>query len=108
MISIGIDENGKYRLEDLQGAYLGDIDEDKFDSISEIVYRLNIYYNDYILEGLIDPDIMGYDIERLGLNFDDCYTYEEYFNKIKDIKDDSLDYYKFYLFYILHPDYITE
>jgi hypothetical protein len=102
------DENGKYRLEDLQRADLGEVEEDKFDTIPEVVDRLWAYYDSYILDGMENPDIMSYDFKRLGINFDNCRSYEDYYNTIKDIEDSSLDYYKFYLFYILHPDYITE
>lgn len=48
--------NGQVRLIDLQGAYLGDIDKDRF-ALSEcgkiaLVDRLDTYINDYIIEDL--------------------------------------------------------
>ncbi len=43
-----------YRLEDLQGANLGDIESERFQNASQIVERLDVYINDYYLEDLDD------------------------------------------------------
>ena len=39
-----IEENGKYRVEDLDRANLGDIEDEEFDSLEEILKRLNSYF----------------------------------------------------------------
>lgn len=49
--SLDKDEDG-FLLIDEQGANLGNIDEDRFDSASAIIDRLEIYWNDYFFENL--------------------------------------------------------
>ena len=50
-----------YSLEDLQGANLGKIEKDRFDNTAAMLDRLDIYYNDYILDDLNEiyglPDV---------------------------------------------------
>lgn len=45
-------ESDGYALIDYQGAYWGDIAEDRFDSAESIVDRLDIYIDDYFLDDL--------------------------------------------------------
>ena len=42
-------ENGKFRLIDEQGAYFGDIGQDRFDNLAEVIDRLSVYHEDYII-----------------------------------------------------------
>lgn len=39
-----IEENGKYRVEDLERANLGNIEDEEFDSLEDILKRLNSYF----------------------------------------------------------------
>lgn len=41
-----------YGLVDLQGANLGDIEEDRFQTAAEIIERLSVYIEDYYLDDL--------------------------------------------------------
>lgn len=47
-------------LRDLQGANLGDIEDDRFDNAQQIIDRMGIYINDYfycdIVENILDDD----------------------------------------------------
>ena len=47
-------KDGTFSLEDLQCANLGDIEDDRFTSASEILDRMDIYIQDYIVEALSD------------------------------------------------------
>lgn len=51
------DQDGNYKLIDLQGAYLGGIGSEVFTNIPEIVDRLSTYYTDYIYQAIIDNTI---------------------------------------------------
>lgn len=46
------DSNGSYRLCDLQGANLGNIEAETFKDAREIADRFNIYYEDYFFSSL--------------------------------------------------------
>lgn len=50
------DENGKlaFKLLDLQGANLWDIEGDRFYNLFWVVDRLDVYHNDYIFDALWD------------------------------------------------------
>ena len=39
-----IEENGKLRVEDLDRANLGDIEDEEFDNLEEVLKRLNAYF----------------------------------------------------------------
>lgn len=100
------DEDGDpcYKLRDNQGANLGDIEDDTFSSISDAVDRLDIYYEDYIINDLseIAPELSGL---HSG-------NYEDVFNKIKDMDKTadghSLRGHKALLYYILHPEQLKD
>ena len=47
-------KDGTFSLEDQQCANLGDIEDDRFTSASEILDRMDIYIQDYIVEALSD------------------------------------------------------
>ena len=55
------DENGNYKLIDLQRVNLGGIEQEEFSSIPEIVNRLDTYYGDYIYRTISEADLMGVD-----------------------------------------------
>ena len=44
-----VEKNGEtlYKLVDLQGANLGDIESEEFNDLDEIIYRLEGYWDDY-------------------------------------------------------------
>lgn len=46
------DEYGHWSLIDSQGANLGDIEGDRFESAAQILDRMTIYINDYIVEDI--------------------------------------------------------
>lgn len=47
-------QNGIWSLNDLQGANLGGIEYNRFKSASDILNRMDVYINDYILEPVED------------------------------------------------------
>lgn len=57
-----------WSLVDRQGANLGDIESDRFDNATQILNRMEIYINDYILRALEDEldmykvDFNGYEL----------------------------------------------
>ena len=46
------EHNGAWSLHDRQGANLGDIEQDRFDNARQIIDRLDIYTNDYIIRAI--------------------------------------------------------
>jgi hypothetical protein len=89
-------ENGKLQLNDLQGACLGGICGEEFSNEYEILERMEIYHDDYILR-ILEED---YDI-----SFD---TYQEWYDFLKD-KNDKKDYFELNLFsLILYKKLYTE
>lgn len=58
-----------YSLEDLQGANLGKIEKDRFNNTTAMLDRLDIYYNNYILDDLNEiydlPDVYSKSFEEL-------------------------------------------
>ena len=74
-----------WKLIDLQGANLGDIDDDEFFGIDGIVDRLEIYYDDYLL----------YENE----SSDD---YNELLDEM--VKADPSAWQIPYIYYVIHPD----
>lgn len=68
-----LDENKEIKLVDLQGVYLGDIGECRYeptkDSVRVIIERCEIYWNDYVIEPL-EEDI---DCES-NLTWNELYT----------------------------------
>ena len=42
-------DTGKFRLIDGQGVSLGNIEEDRFDNLAEVIDRMSIYHEDYII-----------------------------------------------------------
>lgn len=62
------------KLEDLQGANLGDIESEEFRDFGEIIDRMDAYHNDYIvecLESVVDEELT--DIECEWANWEELY-----------------------------------
>lgn len=97
------DENGNYRLIDLQRANLGGIEQEEFNSIPEIIDRLGTYYTDYIYRGISETDL-----------FDEnavCYEGEEYYPDILEWLKRNYgvkNYLTQIVNCIVHPELITE
>ena len=68
-----------FGLSDLQGANLGNIESDRFETAEEIIDRMNIYVLDYLLND-IDNLLDEKDIEVTWGE-----TYEEYLENAKDL-----------------------
>ena len=56
---LSVDEENNWRVVDRQGANLGGIEQDKFETLASIIERMEIYHNDYIIRDLGEcfPDI---------------------------------------------------
>lgn len=74
-----------YKLIDLQGANLGDIEDDEFFGIDGIVDRLEIYYDDYLLDEDESSDDYNVLLDEM-------------------IKTDSNAWQIPYIYYVLNPD----
>lgn len=97
------DETGNYWLIDLQGAYLGNIGDESFSSIPEIVNRLETYYTDYIYRGISETDLIDEDAV--------CYEGEEYYPDILEwLKQNygAENYLTQIVNCIVHPELIIE
>ena len=97
------DETGNYWLIDLQGAYLGNIGDESFSNIPEIVNRLETYYTDYIYRGISETDLIDEDAV--------CYEGEEYYPDILEwLKQNygAENYLTQIVNCIVHPELITE
>lgn len=69
-------ENGEFSLIDLQGAYLGDIDQDRFSDLDSLLGRMDVYINDYFIEDLYELienkpvwELDKWDYTKTGLAF---------------------------------------
>lgn len=49
----------KFFVKDRQGANLGDIESDAFNTLADVIDRMQIYYNDYILESIEECEENG-------------------------------------------------
>ena len=76
-------DNDNYRLIDLQGAYLGGIRNDRFNSIEDIVERLTTYYHDYIYSDITD---------EMMVPGADVYEGDEYYPDILKWLKENNDY----------------
>ena len=72
-----VDEhNGVWSLHDRQGANLCDIEQDRFDNARQIIDRLDIYTNDYIIRAIEEY------LEDDGIGLPDHYCcWEDLFEK---------------------------
>ncbi len=55
-----------FGLEDRQGANIGDIEDDRFETAEQIFERMSIYIDDYI-----DEDLCNVWVDELGFSCDD-------------------------------------
>lgn len=77
-------KDGTFSLEDQQCANLGDIEDDRFTSASEILDRMDIYIQDYLIadiEGALDEKSIEIDCD-----------WEEYGQYRKDLPDYKFDF----------------
>lgn len=82
-------DNGKLALHDLQGANLGDIQEEEFDDLADIICRLEIYHNDYFEEDL--RECIKYEFDN-DLYKDDLYKILDYAeNNMEEFADYEFD-----------------
>ena len=76
-------KDGTFSLEDQQCANLGDIEDDRFASASEILGRMDIYIQDYLIEDIED----ALDEESITIDCD-WKEYEKYRDLIPDYRFD--------------------
>ena len=71
--------DGTFSLEDRQCANLGDIEDDRFETASEVLDRMDVYIQDYLAAGIED----ALDEESIAIDCD----WEEY-GKYRDLIPD--------------------
>lgn len=76
-------KDGTFSLEDQQCANLGDIEDDRFASASEILDRMDIYIQDYLIEDIED----ALDEESIAIDCD-WKEYGKYRDLIPDYRFD--------------------
>ena len=76
-------KDGTFSLEDQQCANLGDIEDDRFTSASEILDRMDIYIQDYLIEDIED----ALDEESIAIDCD-WKEYGKYRDLIPDYRFD--------------------
>jgi hypothetical protein len=80
------DEYGHWSLVDNQGGNIGNIEGDRFTSVAQILDRMEIYIDDYIVSPLIDEFVdKDVDIEP---PMDDWADLLRYYNSLPDSKWD--------------------
>ena len=69
------EDEGRYvlRLEDLQGANLGDIESDEFHTFEEVVDRMSVYIDDYFIRPVE---------EEFGDEIEDWNTIADLYNEL--------------------------
>lgn len=81
-----LDENKEIRLIDQQNVYLGTIGEERWeakqDSVPDIIDRLSIYWNDYVITPLE---------EDMSLGCDDYDTWEDLYKLACEIYGDKVN-----------------
>lgn len=76
-------KDGTFSLEDQQCANLGDIENDRFTSASEILDRMDVYIRDYLIEDIEDA------LDEKSIEIDcDWEEYGQYRDLIPDYKFD--------------------
>ena len=76
-------KDGTFSLEDQQCANLGDIEDDRFETASEILDRMDIYIQDYLIEDIED----ALDEESIAIDCD-WKEYGKYRDLIPDYRFD--------------------
>lgn len=77
-------KDGAFSLEDQQCANLGDIEDDRFTSASEILDRMDIYIQDYLIADIEDA------LDEKSIEID-C-DWEDYGQYRKDLPDYKFDF----------------
>ncbi len=77
-------KNGTFSLEDQQRTNLGDIENDRFTSASEILDRMDIYIQDYLITDIEDA------LDEKSVEID-C-DWKEYGQYRKDLPDYKFDF----------------
>lgn len=77
-------KDGMFSLEDQQCANLGDIEDDRFTSASEILDRMDVYIQDYLITDIEDA------LDEKSIEID-C-DWEEYGQYRKDLPDYKFDF----------------
>lgn len=80
-----------WKLVDLQGGNLGNIEEYEFDDVEGILDSLEIYYDDYLL-----------DEDESNADYADYADYADLLDRV--VKSDPNDWRIPYIYYVLHPD----
>lgn len=75
--------DGKFSLEDRQCANLGDIEDDRFTSASEILDRMDVYIQDYLIADI--EDVLNEESIEIDCDWEE---YGKYRNLIPDYKFD--------------------
>lgn len=76
-------KDGTFSLEDRQRASLGDIEDDRFASASEILDRMDIYIQDYLIRDIEEA------LDEKSIEIDCAWgEYEQYRDLIPDYKFD--------------------
>ena len=116
------DESGEiiYKLEDFQKANLGNIEDEKFYDIECILDRLDIYYEDYLLDDIefqLDELAQIIGDKSIETKWYDLGDYKDMYDYLHDIQEtycqddnSSVDftYVLGYLYYIVNPDKLVD
>lgn len=90
-------KDGTFSLEDRQCANLGDIEDDRFETASEVLDRMDIYIQDYLIRDIEDA------LDEKSIEID-C-VWEEY-GKYRDVIPDYKFDFDLLDMIINHPDEI--
>ena len=100
-------KNGKIRLVDKTDVDFGNIAEDRWvaeqASVLDIIERLNIYWNDYVYNAIVDPNLNLNGKELEG--YEDNGSYEELLDYCKEheVKDPMVTV----LYYLVNPNEVV-
>jgi hypothetical protein len=75
-----VNPNGTLSLYDTQHANLGNIEGDEFTTFPQVLDRLEIYFNDYIVEPICD---------HMGI--EDYKDWEDLLNQVRHLRDTHFD-----------------
>ncbi len=100
-------ENGEIRLIDEQGAYLGSIAEDRWPaeqaSVPAIIDSMEIYWNDYVYGGIVNPFLNSDGKELDGYEDNGSYAELLQYCEACGIKNYLIEI----LYYIVHPNEVV-
>lgn len=76
-------KNGTFSLKDQQCANLGDIEDDRFETASEVLDRMDVYIQDYLIADIKDA------LDEKSIEIDcDWEEYGQYRDLLPDYKSD--------------------